>query len=84
MSYSKPGVDLGIAISGALLPPGACRTHEEIAAFAGCSKQNIQQLEARALRKLRHCVLFTPELRTILAEILTDPTPLGSYSKHVS
>jgi len=66
MAYSKPGVDLGLAISGALLKPGKTRTHEEIAAFAGCSKQNIEQLEKRALRKLRHRVLFNSNLRQSL------------------
>jgi len=58
MSYSKNGVDLGLAISGALLKPGQCRTTTEMAAFAGCSKQNIEQLEKRALRKLRHRLMF--------------------------
>jgi hypothetical protein len=58
MSFSKPGTDLGLAISGATLQPGKTRTSVEIAAFCGCSKQNIQQIEKRALRKLRNRILF--------------------------
>ena len=58
MSYSKSGTDLGLAISGALLAPGQTRSINELAAFCGCSKQNIQQIEKRALRKLRHRIFF--------------------------
>lgn len=79
MSYSKPGVDLGIAISGALLPPGKTRTITEIAAFAGCSKQNIEQLENRALRKLRMRVLFDPELKAALEDMLHRDSPSIAY-----
>jgi len=71
MGYKKPGVDLGLAISGALLPPGQRRTCVEIAAFAGCSKQNIEQLENRALKKLRSRILFSPELRELLSDHLS-------------
>jgi hypothetical protein len=58
-------IDLGIAISGATLAPGKIRTREEIAAYAGCTKQNIEQLEHRALRKLRH-EIFYGRLRGLL------------------
>jgi len=74
MAYSKANVDLGIAISGALLKPGQTRTQTEIAAFAGCSKQNIEKLEKRALRKLRHLILFRPDLKAILSELFTIKT----------
>lgn len=68
MSYSKPGVDLGLAISGALLAPGKTRTCVEIAAFAGCSKQNIEQLEKKALKKIRHRLFYQRDLRTALSD----------------
>jgi hypothetical protein len=70
MPARDPNVDLGLAISGATLPPGKTRNCTEIAAYCGCSKQNIEQLENKALRKLRHKVLFTPELRETLADFL--------------
>jgi hypothetical protein len=73
MSYSKPGVDLGLAISGATLAPGKTRTCVEIAAFAGCSKQNIEQLEKRALKKLRHHIFYKhPTLRDSLSAMLSN------------
>ena len=53
MQSKTPRVDLGLAISGALLPPGRTRTTEEIAAYCGCSKQAISQIEKRTLLKLR-------------------------------
>jgi SpoU rRNA methylase family enzyme len=71
MGKRDPQVDLGLAISGATLPPGKTRTITEIAAFCGCSKQNIEQLENKALKKLRHKVLFRPDLRDALAEFLS-------------
>lgn len=45
---------LGLAVSGALLKPGETRTLEEIAAFCGCSRNAIYEIERVALRKLRH------------------------------
>lgn len=32
---------------------GQSRTHAELAAFCGCSRRNIQNIEQRALAKLR-------------------------------
>lgn len=49
-------IDVGIAVSGALLPPGRTRTLAEIAAFAGTSKQCIQQIEQRAIASLRKAI----------------------------
>lgn len=46
------GINLGLAICGALLKPGQCLTQEDIAAFAGCSPQRIGEIERQALRKL--------------------------------
>lgn len=50
-------IDLGLAVSGALLKPGQTRTLPEIAAFTGTSKQQVQQLEARAMANLRRAFL---------------------------
>lgn len=46
-------IDLGLAISGATLPPGQTRQLPEIATFCGCSKQMISTIEQSALRKIR-------------------------------
>lgn len=46
-------IDLGLAISGALLPPGQRRELPELAAWCGCSKQHLHTIEKRALRKVR-------------------------------
>jgi hypothetical protein len=45
---------LGLAISGALLKPGETRSQAELAAFCGCTRNAIWEIERRALRKLRH------------------------------
>jgi DNA-directed RNA polymerase sigma subunit (sigma70/sigma32) len=50
----NPNIDLGLAVSGALLEPGKTRTQEELAAFAGCTHGYIRQIELKALKKLRH------------------------------
>lgn len=47
-------IDLGLAISGALLKPGETRTQQQLASFAGCSQGLIYAIELRALKKLRH------------------------------
>ena len=46
-------IDLGLAISGATLPPGHQRTLVELAAYCYCSKQMIHIIEKQALRKIR-------------------------------
>jgi len=44
-------IDLGLAILASTSePPHTCQT---IAAYCGCSRQCIQQIELKALRKLR-------------------------------
>jgi DNA-directed RNA polymerase sigma subunit (sigma70/sigma32) len=44
-------IDLGLAILASTNePPHTCRT---IAAYCGCSRQRIQQIEQNALRKFR-------------------------------
>lgn len=49
----KSNIDLGLAVSALSLKPGETRTQREIAAFCDCSYQRIQQIEWRALRKIR-------------------------------
>ena len=46
-------IDLGIAIAHATTLPGQRRTFDEIAAYCGCSRQAIQQIEIRAFNKIR-------------------------------
>ena len=46
-------IDLGLAISAATLQPGEQRSTYELAAYCGCTHQNITRIEQRALRKLR-------------------------------
>lgn len=46
-------IELGLAVSGATLPPGQYRDITEIAAFCECSKQLIHAIEKRAISKMR-------------------------------
>lgn len=46
-------MDLGLAILSCLAIPGVPLTQQDIAAFAGCTRQRIEQIENGALRKLR-------------------------------
>ena len=56
-------IDLGIAVFQCFAIPGECYTCEEIAAWAGCSAQNIYLIEQAALNKLR--VKLAAELREL-------------------
>lgn len=47
-----PRIDLGLAIMQLTIPPGAKLKQGEIAAFCGCTRQRIQQIEAEALKKM--------------------------------
>jgi len=49
----KKSIDLGLAISGCHVRRGVGLSYKEIAAFCGCSWQNIWLIEQRALRRLR-------------------------------
>lgn len=46
-------IDLGLAIIAALRHPGECLTQQDIAAWCGCTRQRIEQIEKQALRKIR-------------------------------
>lgn len=65
----RQGIALGLAIAGATLPPGATRTQEELAAYAGCTRQQISQIERKALRKIR--LNFDAETLSDLYESIT-------------
>lgn len=47
------GIDLGLAVSALTLIPGVPRSAEAISAYCPCSKQAIEQIEYKALIKVR-------------------------------
>lgn len=49
-------IDLGLAVSALSLEYGQTRTYEELAAYCGCSKSAIQNIEYKALRKVRRAI----------------------------
>jgi len=54
-------IDLGLAILASTSePPHTCKT---IAAYCGCSRQRIQQIEQKALRKFREALYRDKILR---------------------
>lgn len=61
-------IDAGLDRAIAEAQPGQPMSCSAIARFAGCSQAYLQQVEARALRKLRK--LIGPELRAELTEEL--------------
>ena len=65
-------IDLGLAVSALSLTPGERRSHYELAAFCGVSHSAIQQIEGRALRKLRNRFLFMkdPILKEAIEQVL--------------
>ena len=46
-------MDLGMALLELARKPGEVFTHDDIAAWAGCSEMALRRIERRALRKLR-------------------------------
>ena len=50
---SKPEIDLGLALLSALAIPGVPLTQGDIAAWCGCSRSMIYNIEKKALRNLR-------------------------------
>lgn len=45
-------IDFGLAVMELTIQPGTKLKQGEIAAFCGCTRQRIQQIEAGALRKM--------------------------------
>jgi len=58
-------IDLGLAISGAMLKPGVTRSANEIAAFCGCRRSAIQSIEKKALSKLRKRLTFVRDIEVL-------------------
>lgn len=64
-------VDLGLALLSLVAKPGVPLTFDDMAAWCGCSRQAINFIYQRALRKLRNALFFrdhelTEELRCAL------------------
>lgn len=53
MKKRRSNIELGLAVIAALRPAGVVLTQRDIAEICGCSFQRIQQIEWRALEKLR-------------------------------
>ncbi len=66
----KSSIDIGLAISAHHSTLGVPRTAESIAAYCGCSRQRIQQLEHRGLRKIRAALYRDKELMEELRSFL--------------
>lgn len=63
-------INLGLAVSGLHSQKGVPRTCDDIASYCGCSRQRIQQIEERALRKLRYKLrIGHPELRELMESL---------------
>ncbi len=65
----KSSIDLGLAISAHHSVLGVPRTSDSIAAYCECSRQRIEQIEKRAMRKCRVYLYRHPELGEELREI---------------
>lgn len=46
-------IDLGLAVLGAIVPPGVELTLEEIGVVCGCSKESVRLIQNRALKRIR-------------------------------
>lgn len=57
----NPDIDLGLAVSALSLRYGETRTQVELAAFCNCSPQRIDQIEQKALRKIRNALRDNPK-----------------------
>lgn len=71
-------IDIGLAILGTKPLPRSGRSRTEIAAYCGCSRERIRQIEERALRRLRNrCIFLKDErLRQAGEELLGRSVPL--------
>ena len=59
VQQAKDRFMLGMAISALSLRPGETRTRQELAAFTGVSRQAIENIELRGLRKCRRMLEAT-------------------------
>lgn len=71
-------IDIGLAILATKRLPRSGRSRTEIAAYCGCSRERIRQIEERALRRLRvRCIFLKDErLRQAGEELLGRSVPL--------
>ncbi len=78
-------IDLGLAISALTLRYGECRTQDEIAAYCGCSRQQICNIENRAIRKLRRSFFWRkePELMELFEQVLHRKPREPLYSVNI-
>lgn len=60
---------LGMVVSALFMEPGQRRTREELAAFAGVSRQAIEQRELKGLRKCRAWLYQDKELSRELEQV---------------
>jgi len=67
-------VDLGLAILHALSEPGRRHSCAGITAWCGCSAENTQGIEARALAKLRRLLLRAGVDRESVGALFADGT----------
>jgi len=65
-------IDAGLSLLLAVTPRGHTRTAEEIAFVCGCSMQNIQQIEYRAMSKLRQAFASRRFVLEVLHELEID------------
>ncbi len=58
-------IDLGLALLSLAALPGTPLDQADIAAWCGCSRSNIWEIEQRALRKLRNRLRFMNDPRLV-------------------
>ncbi len=60
-------IDLGLAVSALSLSYGQTRTPDELAAYCGCTRQQIDNIYQKALRKLyaAHFVRHDPSMQEL-------------------
>jgi hypothetical protein len=62
--------EVGMICLASISEPGERHTCDEIADFTGCSRQRIQQIEGRALRKIRAVLYRDKTIEKELREFL--------------
>lgn len=66
-SQKTARIDLGLALLSRIALPGVTYTHDEIAAWCGCTNGAILMIERKALKKLRNRLFFMGDRRLIEA-----------------
>ena len=70
-------VNLGLALLSRVAMPGVRYSYDEIGAWAGCTNSAIQQIEQRALKKLRKRLRLQhdPLLTELVAQVFEARRP---------